>query len=135
MLVHSILGGGIMLLGPWQLFTGSTRRMMRGHKVIGRTYAVIVAASMIAAAIYVVRTPWTDVFSGPVFAVGLWGFWVGVVVSLTLGIMAIRLGWSLVLGFDHFSASGPSARRSVPARSIAARSCRGCARSGSPRAR
>ncbi len=126
MLVHTILGGGIMLLGPWQLFTGSTRRMMRGHKVIGRTYAIIVAVSMIAAAAYLVRTPWTDVFSGPVFAVGLWGFWVGVVVSLTLGIIAIRrgaverhlrwmvfsyaclmsaplirLGWTLVMGANH----------------------------------
>lgn len=126
MLIHTVLGGGIMLLGPWQLFTGSTRRMMRGHKLLGRTYAIIVAVSMIAAAIYLVRTPWTDVFSGPVFAVGLWGFWLGVVVSLVLGITAIRrgaverhlrwmvfgyaclmsapllrLGWTLIMGIDH----------------------------------
>lgn len=126
MLVHTVLGGAIMLLGPWQLFTGATRRMLRGHRILGRIYAGIVATSMIAAAAYLVRTPWTEVFSGPVFAVGLWGFWVGVVVSLTLGIVAIRrgaierhlrwmvfcyaclmsaplirLGWSLVMGFDH----------------------------------
>lgn len=126
MLIHTTLGGGIMLLGPWQLYTGATRRMMRGHKILGRTYAVIVSVSMIAAAIYLVRTPWTDVFSGPVFAVGLWGFWVGVVVSLVLGVTAIRrgaverhlrwmvfgyaclmsaplirLGWTLIMGLDH----------------------------------
>lgn len=126
MLVHTVLGGAIMLLGPWQLFTGATRRMMTGHRWLGRVYAGIVGVSMIAAAAYLVRTPWTDVFSGPVFAVGLWGFWVGVVVSLTLGIVAIRrgaierhlrwmvfgyaclmsaplirLGWTLIMGFDH----------------------------------
>lgn len=126
MLIHTVLGGGIMLLGPWQLFTGSTRRMMRGHRWLGRTYALIVGVSMLMAAVYLVRTPWTEVFSGPVFAVGLWGFWFGVVASLTLGIIAIRrgaverhlrwmvfsyaclmsaplirLGWTLVMGLDH----------------------------------
>lgn len=125
MLVHTILGGGIMLLGPWQLYTGSRRKLMRGHRLLGRVYAVIVAVSMIAAATYLIRTPWTHVFSGPVFAVGLWGFWVGVVTSLTLGVVAIRrraierhlrwmvfsyaclmsaplirLGWSLVMGLN-----------------------------------
>ncbi|WP_446666826.1 DUF2306 domain-containing protein [Flexivirga sp. B27] len=126
MIIHTVLGGGIMLLGPWQLFTGSRRRMMRGHRWLGRTYALVVGVSMLMAAVYLVRTPWTEVFSGPVFAVGLWGFWTGVVVSLVLGIAAIRrgaverhlrwmvfgyaclmsaplirLGWTLIMGLDH----------------------------------
>ena len=65
--VHTVTGAAIMILGPLQLFTGITGRFGR-HRITGMVYLAAVIVSMGAAFTYLIRTPWTQVFDGPVFA-------------------------------------------------------------------
>ncbi|MCZ0991350.1 hypothetical protein O1M54_47985 [Streptomyces diastatochromogenes] len=55
MIVHSVLGGLLMLLGPAQLLT-ATRRRSRPHRGLGILFAVTVYASMAGAGLYLART-------------------------------------------------------------------------------
>ena len=112
--VHTVTGAAIMVLGPFQLFTGITGRFGR-HRITGMVYLAAVIVSMGAAFTYLIRTPWTEVFDGPVFAVGLWVFGLGTVAATILGVLAIRarspqrhLRW-MIFGFA-FLLSAPLLR-------------------------
>ncbi|MFI1363492.1 DUF2306 domain-containing protein [Streptomyces griseochromogenes] len=87
MIVHSVLGGLLMLLGPSQLLT-ATRRRARPHRALGVLFAVTVYASMAGAGLYLVRTAPRDAFSGAAFWIVLATILVGTVLSVTFGILA-----------------------------------------------
>ncbi|MEV6313721.1 DUF2306 domain-containing protein [Streptomyces sp. NPDC051776] len=87
MIVHSVLGGVLMLLGPAQLLT-AVRRRIRLHRAVGVVFAVTVYVSMAGAAIYLARTAPEDAFSGPAFWIVLATILVGTVLSVTFGILA-----------------------------------------------
>ncbi|GGU73471.1 hypothetical protein GCM10010211_44280 [Streptomyces albospinus] len=87
MIVHSVLGGALMLLGPVQLLSAARRRV-RLHRAAGVVFALTVYASMAGAAIYLVRTAPGDAFSGPAFWIVLATILVGTVMSVTYGIFA-----------------------------------------------
>ncbi|MGF1431425.1 DUF2306 domain-containing protein [Kitasatospora sp. LaBMicrA B282] len=88
LLVHSVLGGLLMLLGPVQLLT-AVRRRIRLHRATGVVFALTVYASMAGAAIYLARTKPADAFSGPAFWITLATILVGTVLSATFGILAV----------------------------------------------
>ncbi|MFF9016226.1 DUF2306 domain-containing protein [Streptomyces sp. NPDC014870] len=87
LIVHSVLGGLLMLLGPLQYLT-AVRRRRRLHRVAGTVFAVTVYASMAGAALYLARTAPEDAFSGAAFWVVLATILVGTVGSVTLGVLA-----------------------------------------------
>ncbi|WP_043263125.1 DUF2306 domain-containing protein [Streptomyces sp. CT34] len=87
MIVHTVLGGALMLLGPVQLLT-AVRRRIRLHRTVGVVFALTVYASMAGAAVYLVRTAPGDAFSGPAFWIVLATILVGTVMSVTYGIVA-----------------------------------------------
>ncbi|MEU9991565.1 DUF2306 domain-containing protein [Streptomyces sp. NPDC048045] len=87
MIVHSVLGGLLMLLGPAQLLT-ATRRRARLHRALGVLFAVTVYASMAGAGLYLARTAPRDAFSGAAFWIVLATILLGTVLSVTLGILA-----------------------------------------------
>ncbi|MCX4783144.1 DUF2306 domain-containing protein [Streptomyces sp. NBC_01264] len=87
LIVHSVLGGALMLLGPVQLLS-AVRRRPRLHRAAGVVFAVTVYASMAGAAVYLVRTAPEDAFSGPTFWIALATILVGTTLSVTFGILA-----------------------------------------------
>ncbi|MGG2461056.1 DUF2306 domain-containing protein [Streptomyces sp. RGM 3693] len=87
MILHSVLGGVLMLLGPAQLLS-AVRRRIRLHRALGVVFALTVYASMTGAAIYLARTAPRDAFSGPAFWIVLATILVGTVLSVTFGILA-----------------------------------------------
>ena len=87
MIVHSVLGGLLMLLGPAQVLTAARRRT-RLHRVLGVVFAVTVYASMAGAALYLARTAPEDAFSGAAFWIVLATILVGTVMSVTFGVLA-----------------------------------------------
>ncbi|MGI5460689.1 DUF2306 domain-containing protein [Streptomyces sp. CA-249302] len=92
MIVHSVLGGVLMLLGPAQLFTASRRRT-RLHRILGVLFAVTVYASMASAALYLARTAPEDAFSGAAFWIVLATILLGTVLSVTFGVLAAIGGY------------------------------------------
>jgi len=91
MIVHSVLGGALMLLGPAQLLTAARHRT-RLHRVLGVVFAVTVYVSMAGAGIYLARTAPEDAFSGAAFWIVLATLLVGTVLSVTFGILAAIRG-------------------------------------------
>ncbi|MFG2210150.1 DUF2306 domain-containing protein [Streptomyces sp. NPDC048638] len=87
MIVHSVLGGTLMLLGPVQLLS-AVRRRIRLHRAMGVVFAITVYVSMAGAAVYLVRTAPGDAFSGAAFWIVLATILVGTVMSVTWGIFA-----------------------------------------------
>ncbi|MFE5893954.1 DUF2306 domain-containing protein [Streptomyces sp. NPDC056462] len=87
MIVHSVLGGLLMLLGPAQVLTAARRRK-RVHRILGVVFAVTVYASMAGAGLYLARTAPEDAFSGAAFWIVLATILVGTVQSVTFGILA-----------------------------------------------
>ncbi|MFD5818612.1 DUF2306 domain-containing protein [Streptomyces sp. NPDC127038] len=87
MIVHSVLGGVLMLLGPAQLLT-AVRRRTRLHRVLGVVFAVTVYVSMAGAGLYLARTAPGDAFSGAAFWIVLATILAGTVMSVTLGVLA-----------------------------------------------
>ncbi|MFI1975554.1 DUF2306 domain-containing protein [Streptomyces wedmorensis] len=92
LIVHSVLGGLLMLLGPVQLLS-AVRRRVRLHRVTGTVFAVTVYVSMAGAALYLVRTPPERAFSGAAFWIVLAVILVGTVGSVTFGILAAVRGF------------------------------------------
>lgn len=92
MIVHSVLGGVLMLLGPAQLLT-AVRRRMRLHRLLGVVFAITVYASMAGAGLYLARTAPEDAFSGAAFWIVLATILVGTVLSVTFGILAAVAGF------------------------------------------
>ncbi|MER5886676.1 DUF2306 domain-containing protein [Streptomyces sp. NPDC001941] len=87
MIVHSVLGGALMLLGPLQLLS-AVRRRPRLHRWSGIAFAVTVYVSMAGAGTYLARTAPQDAFSGSAFWIILATILVGTVLSVTFGILA-----------------------------------------------
>ncbi|MGW0971342.1 DUF2306 domain-containing protein [Streptomyces sp. NPDC002516] len=92
MIVHSVLGGVLMLLGPAQVLT-AVRRRVRLHRVLGVLFAVTVYASMAGAGLYLARTAPEDAFSGAAFWIVLATILVGTVMSVTFGVLAAVCGF------------------------------------------
>ncbi|WP_432126708.1 DUF2306 domain-containing protein [Streptomyces sp. bgisy082] len=92
LIVHSVLGGLLMLLGPVQLLS-AVRRRIRLHRAAGTVFAVTVYASMAGAALYLVRTPPAEAFSGAAFWIVLATILVGTVGSVTSGVLAAVRGF------------------------------------------
>ncbi|WP_426403104.1 DUF2306 domain-containing protein [Streptomyces sp. R-07] len=91
LIVHSVLGGLLMLLGPVQLLS-AVRRRVRLHRIAGTVFAVTVYVSMAGAALYLVRTPPAEAFSGAAFWIVLATILVGTVGSVTFGVLAALRG-------------------------------------------
>ena len=91
MIVHSVLGGALMLLGPAQLLTAAGHRT-RLHRTLGVVFAATVYVSMAGAGIYLARTAPEDAFSGAAFWIVLATLLVGTVLSVTFGILAAIRG-------------------------------------------
>ncbi|MFI1716658.1 DUF2306 domain-containing protein [Streptomyces litmocidini] len=91
LIVHSVLGGLLMLLGPVQLLS-AVRRRVRLHRIAGTVFAATVYASMAGAALYLVRTPPAEAFSGAAFWIVLATILAGTVGSLTFGVLAAVRG-------------------------------------------
>ncbi|MEU6277942.1 DUF2306 domain-containing protein [Streptomyces populi] len=87
MIVHSVLGGVLMLLGPAQVLT-AVRRRVRFHRALGILFAVTVYASMAGAGLYLARTAPEDAFSGAAFWIVLATILVGTVMSVTFGVLS-----------------------------------------------
>ncbi|AUG75606.1 hypothetical protein CFP65_0652 [Kitasatospora sp. MMS16-BH015] len=87
LVVHTVLGGLLMLLGPAQLFT-AVRRRLRLHRALGVVYALTVLVSMGGAAVYLARTAPKDAFGGEAFWIVLATILVGTVLSTLLGVLA-----------------------------------------------
>ncbi|MFE0464792.1 DUF2306 domain-containing protein [Kitasatospora sp. NPDC058965] len=87
MVVHSVLGGALMVLGPVQLLS-ALRRRPRLHRATGVVFAVTVYASMAAAGVYLARTAPADAFGGAAFWIVLATILVGTVLSTTFGVLA-----------------------------------------------
>lgn len=87
MIVHSVLGGVLMLLGPAQVLT-AVRRRVRLHRALGVVFALTVYASMAGAGLYLARTAPEDAFSGAAFWIVLATILVGTVMSVTFGVLA-----------------------------------------------
>ncbi|MFE0702273.1 DUF2306 domain-containing protein [Streptomyces sp. NPDC058872] len=92
LIVHSVLGGLLMLLGPVQLLS-AVRRRIRLHRAAGTLFVVTVYASMAGAALYLVRTPPEEAFSGAAFWIVLATILVGTVGSVTFGVLAALRGF------------------------------------------
>ncbi|MYV65290.1 DUF2306 domain-containing protein, partial [Streptomyces sp. SID2131] len=92
LIVHSVLGGLLMLLGPVQLLS-AVRRRVRLHRTAGTVFAVTVYASMAGAALYLARTPPAEAFSGAAFWIVLATILVGTVGSVTSGVLAAVRGF------------------------------------------
>ncbi|MFG2332376.1 DUF2306 domain-containing protein [Streptomyces sp. NPDC048604] len=87
MILHSVLGGMLMLLGPVQLLT-AVRRRVRLHRTFGVVYALTVYASMAGAAVYLARTAPPEAFDGESFWLVLATILVGTTLSVTFGVLA-----------------------------------------------
>lgn len=92
LIVHSVLGGLLMLLGPVQLLS-AVRRRIRLHRVLGTVFAGTVYVSMAGAALYLLRTPPAEAFSGAAFWIVLATILVGTVGSVTFGVLAAVRGF------------------------------------------
>ncbi|GGJ19961.1 DUF2306 domain-containing protein [Streptomyces brasiliensis] len=92
LVVHSVLGGLLMLLGPAQLLTAVHGRT-RLHRALGVAYVLTVYGSMAGAGIYLARTAPADAFSGPAFWIVLATILVGTVLSVTFGVLAVLGGF------------------------------------------
>ncbi|NML54694.1 DUF2306 domain-containing protein [Streptomyces sp. R302] len=92
LIVHSVLGGLLMLLGPVQLLS-AVRRRIRLHRALGVVFAATVYVSMAGAAVYLVRTPPERAFSGAAFWIVLAVILVGAVGSVTFGTLAAYKGF------------------------------------------
>ncbi|WP_435971358.1 DUF2306 domain-containing protein [Streptomyces sp. Qhu_M48] len=92
LIVHSVLGGLLMVLGPVQLLS-AVRRRVRLHRTAGTVFAVTVYVSMAGAALYLLRTPPAEAFSGAAFWIVLATILVGTVGSVTFGVLAAVRGF------------------------------------------
>ncbi|MFI8826063.1 DUF2306 domain-containing protein [Streptomyces sp. NPDC053431] len=91
LVVHSVLGGLLMLLGPVQLLS-AVRRRIRLHRAAGIAYAAVVYVSMGGAAVYLARTPPERAFSGAAFWIVLATILVGTVFAVTFGVLTAVTG-------------------------------------------
>lgn len=87
--VHNVLGGVTMLFGALQFWPAFRRRFPLWHRAFGLVYILAAQGAMIAAMVFLVRTPVHLVYDQLTFYVGLWGLAIGVTVSLWMAIYAM----------------------------------------------
>ena len=90
MLMHTTMGAVCMALGPFQFIAAVRRKYPALHRTLGKTYLVGVMLSMIAGLAYLTVTPFSEVFSGAPFAIGLIGLDLTVIYSAVKAYTAIR---------------------------------------------
>lgn len=87
--VHNVLGGVCMLFGALQFWPAFRRRFPKWHRAFGAVYLLAAQSAMIAAMVYLVRTPVADIYDQLTFYIGLWGLAVGVTVSLWMAVYSM----------------------------------------------
>lgn len=87
--VHNILGGTCMLFGALQFWPAFRRSYPRWHRAFGAVYLLAAQSAMIAAVIYLVRTPAASIYDQLTFYIGLWGLAIGVTVSLWMAVYSM----------------------------------------------
>lgn len=128
--VHNVLGGITMLFGALQFWPAFRRRFPTWHRAFGGLYIVAAQGAMIAAMVFLVRTPVHLIYDQLTFYIGLWGLAIGVTLSLWMAIysmarkriaqhqgwMALNYGMLLTApiqryGWVVFGAADPSLRQ------------------------
>lgn len=128
--VHNVLGGITMLFGALQFWPAFRRRFPTWHRAFGGLYIVAAQGAMIAAMIFLARTPVHLIYDQLTFYIGLWGLAIGVTVSLWMAIysmmrkriaqhqgwMALNYGMLLTApiqryGWAAFGAADPTLRQ------------------------
>lgn len=87
--MHNALGGVCMLFGALQFWPAFRRRFPRWHRAFGAVYLLAAQSAMIAAMVYLVRTPIADIYDQLTFYIGLWALAIGVTVSLWMAIYSM----------------------------------------------
>lgn len=128
--VHNVLGGVTMLFGALQFWPAFRRRFPTWHRAFGGLYIVAAQGAMIAAMVFLARTPVHLIYDQLTFYIGLWGLAIGVTVSLWMAIysmmrkriaqhqgwMALNYGMLLTApiqryGWAAFGAADPTLRQ------------------------
>jgi Predicted membrane protein (DUF2306) len=87
--LHSIFSGTAMLFGALQFWPAFRTRYKKWHRGFGVAYMVVVQLSMVAAGVYLWRTPIDLIYDQFTFYVGLWILTIGVTLSLWMSIHAL----------------------------------------------
>lgn len=87
--LHNALGGTCMLFGALQFWPAFRRRFPRWHRAFGAVYLIAAQSAMVAAMVYLVRTPVADIYDQLTFYIGLWGLAVGVTLSLWMAVYSM----------------------------------------------
>ena len=87
--VHNVLGGITMLFGALQFWPAFRRRYPTWHRAFGLTYILAAQGAMIAAMIFLVRTPVHLIYDQLTFYIGLWGLAIGVTATLWMAIYSM----------------------------------------------
>lgn len=87
--IHNVLGGITMLFGALQFWPAFRRQYPKWHRAFGLTYIVAAQCAMIAAMIFLVRTPVHLIYDQLTFYIGLWGLAIGVTVTLWMAIYSM----------------------------------------------
>jgi hypothetical protein len=87
--VHNALGGVCMLFGAMQFWPAFRRRFPLWHRAFGGIYILAAQSAMIAAMVYLSRTPVVDIYDHLTFYVGLWALAIGVTVTLWMAIYSM----------------------------------------------
>lgn len=87
--LHNALAGTCMLFGALQFWPAFRRRFPKWHRAFGAVYLVAAQSAMVAAMVYLVRTPVADIYDQLTFYIGLWGLAVGVTVSLWMAVISM----------------------------------------------
>lgn len=90
MLMHTTMGAVCMAIGPFQFISSFRKKYPALHRTMGKIYLVSVTFSMFAGLGYLAKTPFSEVFSGTPFAIGLVGLHVLVLFSAYKAYAAIR---------------------------------------------
>ncbi|MGQ0622948.1 MAG: DUF2306 domain-containing protein [Panacagrimonas sp.] len=90
LLVHTGLGGILILLGAFQFSRGVRQRYPKAHRWAGRILVGLATISMFTAITYLIRTGPAGTFSGPAFHAQLWALAIGTLASVWAGFVAIR---------------------------------------------
>lgn len=75
--VHNVLGGITMLFGALQFWPAFRRRFPLWHRAFGVVYILAAQGAMIAAMIFLLRTPVHLIYDQLTFYIGLWGLAIG----------------------------------------------------------
>ncbi len=88
--VHNVLGGITMLFGALQFWPAFRRKFPIWHRTFGGLYILAAQGAMIAAMVFLVRTPVHLIYDQLTFYIGLWGLAIGVTLSLWMAIYSMR---------------------------------------------